>query len=125
MSASEFNRQVVLNAAKATALWSTPAEEEDDYEMLDEVFNISHVEGEAEVKLIELIDKFFEKAGDLLDGYPMDAAQIGHDLILTTNGHGAGFWDRGLGELGQKLTAVCEDLDEYTLYVGDDGNLYV
>lgn len=31
--------------------------------------------------------------------------QCGHDLILTANGHGVGFWDRGLGELGNRLTA--------------------
>lgn len=30
--------------------------------------------------------------------------QIGHDFILTRNGHGAGFWDRGLGEIGDRLT---------------------
>ena len=30
--------------------------------------------------------------------------QIGHDFILTRNGHGAGFWDRGLGEIGDTLT---------------------
>lgn len=33
-----------------------------------------------------------------------DSAQFGHDLYLTREGHGAGFWDRGLGELGDYLT---------------------
>ena len=32
------------------------------------------------------------------------AEQAGHDFWLTRNGHGAGFWDRGLGALGETLT---------------------
>jgi len=33
------------------------------------------------------------------------ADQAGHDFYLTRNGCGAGFWDRGLGVLGDILTA--------------------
>jgi hypothetical protein len=29
---------------------------------------------------------------------------LGHDLRLTSGGHGAGFWDRGLGKLGDRLS---------------------
>lgn len=129
MTESNFDRTEVLEHAKLAALWSTTGEdgaEHDgvEYENLDDVFTPEDVTGEAEEKLVTLIDQFFEKAGDLMNDYPMEASQIGHDLILTTNGHGAGFWDRGLGELGNKLTAVCEELPEYQLYVGDDGRLY-
>lgn len=41
------------------------------------------------------------------------AAAFGHDLWLTSQGHGAGFWDRpelDAGELGDKLTAACKAL---------------
>jgi hypothetical protein len=129
MKASEFDRSEVLEHAKRAALWSTTGEEGAEhegveYENLDDVFTTADVTGEAEEKLVALIDQFFEKAGDLLDDYTMDAGQIGHDIILTTNGHGAGFWDRGLGKLGDKLTKICEELPEYQLYVGDDGKLY-
>lgn len=34
----------------------------------------------------------------------VSAAQCGHDFVLTANGHGAGFWDRGLGAVGDRLT---------------------
>lgn len=39
-----------------------------------------------------------------------DWGYFGHDYLLTRDGHGAGFWDRGLGELGEYLTkwAQCE-----------------
>jgi len=32
---------------------------------------------------------------------------FGHDLLLTRSGHGAGFWDRGLGELGDRLSEAA------------------
>ena len=33
---------------------------------------------------------------------------FGHDYLLTRDGHGVGFWDRGLGELGDYLTDVAK-----------------
>lgn len=33
---------------------------------------------------------------------------FGHDFYLTREGHGAGFWDRGLGELGDYLTQISK-----------------
>lgn len=38
----------------------------------------------------------------------LDAGQTGHDFILTANGHGAGFWDRGLGARGDRLTKASD-----------------
>lgn len=37
---------------------------------------------------------------------PEDA--MGHDLSLTRQGHGAGFWDRGLDDLGDALTKIAK-----------------
>lgn len=51
--------------------------------------------------------------------------QVGHDFFLTRCGHGAGFWDRGLGELGDWLTDRANRYGEQDAYVGDDGRLYV
>jgi hypothetical protein len=50
--------------------------------------------------------------------------QLGHDLWLTRNGHGAGFWDRGHGPVGDTLTAYAHPYGEVYLYVGDDGRIY-
>jgi hypothetical protein len=38
----------------------------------------------------------------------INAEQAGHDFWLTRNGHGVGFWDRGLGAVGERLTASCK-----------------
>jgi hypothetical protein len=65
---------------------------------------------------------FMKNAGNLLEG--IDGEQIGHDLWLTRNGHGAGFWDRGLGEQGEKLTKIAKSMGEKYLYRGDDNKLY-
>ena len=38
----------------------------------------------------------------------------GHYLALTRNGHGAGYWDRGLGLAGDYLTAQAHAMGEVT-----------
>ena len=57
--------------------------------------------------------------------------QIGHDYVLTTGGHGVGFWDRGLGDAGDRLTEVCRaERAEWSLYEasqhinGEPGKVY-
>jgi hypothetical protein len=50
---------------------------------------------------------------------------LGHDFWLSRSGHGSGFWDRGLGELGDKLQALAESFKECAAYEGDDGLLYL
>lgn len=52
----------------------------------------------------------------------------GHDFWLTRAGHGVGFWDRGLDELGDRLTALCGHGTAFPslgAYVGDDGLVYL
>jgi hypothetical protein len=68
-------------------------------------------------------EAFQTRAGELLSN--LDQGQAGHDFWLTRNGHGAGFWDRGLGELGDKLTAISKDFGELSPYQGDDGKVYM
>lgn len=65
---------------------------------------------------------FIQKAGSLIDN--IEPEQIGHDLWLTRNGHGAGFWDRGLGEVGDKLTEIAKSMGSKDLYKGDDGKIH-
>ena len=48
------------------------------------------------------------------------AEQAGRDFWLTRNGHGAGFWDRGLGVIGDRLTKAAHAYGEVALYVNDD-----
>jgi hypothetical protein len=52
------------------------------------------------------------------------AEQLGHDLWLTRNGHGAGFWDRGHDE-GDALASAARSMGQCDLYLGDDGAIYM
>lgn len=51
--------------------------------------------------------------------------QAGGDFWLTRNGHGAGFWDRGLGELGERLSKAAKAFGGSDLYIGDNEGIYV
>ena len=66
--------------------------------------------------------KFQEENADLLE--ELDTQQCGHDFWLTRCGHGAGFWDRGLGEVGDKLTEAAKKFGNIDTYGGDDGRIY-
>jgi hypothetical protein len=59
------------------------------------------------------------------DADTLTPESLGHDFWLTRNRHGAGFWDRGLGELGERLTKAAQSFGESDLYLGDDGQLYL
>jgi hypothetical protein len=64
-------------------------------------------------------------SGDNLQAFKlMNYKQFGHDYFLTRNHHGAGFWDRGLGELGDLLTSYAHSMGSTYEYLGDDGNVY-
>lgn len=51
--------------------------------------------------------------------------QLGRDLWFTRNGHGVGFWDRGLGDLGEQLTEAAKAMGGQDIYLGDDSFVYL
>lgn len=66
----------------------------------------------------EQLDKYEDISGH-------DLSYAGHDFFLTRNGHGTGFWNRGIGEIGEALTKAAEVYGTQGLYLGDDGKLYI
>lgn len=52
-----------------------------------------------------------------------DNANAGHDFWLSRNGHGAGFFDRGLGDVGDKLQAAARIYGSVNLSVAN-GKVY-
>lgn len=65
-------------------------------------------------------------------GYVLTAVQYyrengidyaGHDFALTRNGHGAGFWDRGLGRVGDMLTEEARAYGSHYIAISDDGTV--
>ena len=51
--------------------------------------------------------------------------QAGRDFWFTRNRHGVGFWDRGLGDIGDSLTDAAHDCGEVNMVRGDDGKVYL
>lgn len=112
-----------FNAYLSAALWTTPSEHEGcDCDALDECFGIEDISsGTMRVMYEDCVDFILANRDDLKG---LEPAQAGHDFWLTRNGHGAGYWDRGLGESGDRLTAVSKVYGGVDLYVGDDGLIY-
>lgn len=64
------------------------------------------------------LEQFIKLCEDTLIASELSPGQIGHDFILTRNGHGVGFWDRGLGNTGDTLTKWAKTSGSIeTLYI--------
>jgi thioredoxin reductase (NADPH) len=133
----EFTRQYI-----ATALWSSNDEsDESGGEPLDKNYSADDLAPST----LEAIERdcaaFQKKNAKLLEkaygtslgrrapvgrkpGVTYDASNAGHDYWLSRNGHGAGFFDRDLGAVGDKLQEAAAAEGESDLYVGDDGLIY-
>lgn len=112
------------------ALWSSTGAGEDCDEPFDQDHGIDDFTDAAlRIAWSECADFFFgDETADLLDKAKemqpeYDEAHAGHDFWLTRNGHGAGFWDRGLGAVGDKLTQLSKSYGSCDLYVTDDGKV--
>ncbi|AFU86491.1 hypothetical protein D869_gp092 [Caulobacter phage CcrRogue] len=53
-----------------------------------------------------------------------DETQAGRDYWYTRNGHGVGFWDRGLGEIGEALSKAAR-YSEQNASFEEDGKVYL
>lgn len=105
------------------ALWSSTDNSRDDGgDPLDDNYDYSDLSPECIATMVKDCESFQEAHADDLEG--LDSSQCGRDFWLTRNGHGVGFWDRDLGELGDRLTLACEPYGEAYLYVGDDGMVH-
>ena len=116
-----MNKSTVFKHYLICALWSST---DDDGEPLDAVYSIDDIAPQT-LKQMEIeVNDFIEANEDMLIESGQSDEQIGHDFWLTRNGHGAGFWDRGLGAVGDDLSKASKPYGEVYLYVGDDGLIY-
>ena len=119
----------VVAAYMECALWSSN-DESDEYggEPMDKNYCIGDIAEETQAEMEKDCLDFIEEVGVLYEEYVVKSRYgyegFGHDFWLTRNGHGAGFWDRGLGELGDMLSDAAKVYGSYDLYVGDDGKIY-
>lgn len=106
------------------ALWSST---NDAGEPLDNDYSIEDIAESAVESAEKDISDFLQllDAENILWEESMSEEQFGHDFWLTRNRHGAGFWDRGLKDLGKKLTEWAHSYGSSDMYVGDDGKVYL
>lgn len=117
--APEIDTEEMFRGYVDCALWSST----DDGTPLDATHGPDDIAIEALDSMRRDVEDFAHaNAHDLRD---IDPEQAGHDFWLTRNRHGAGFWDRGLGEIGQRLTDASRPWGSSDLYVGDDGFIHV
>ena len=114
---------------KTCALWSSIG---DDGEPLDNTKTIDNISSNcAESMRADCVEFMRANVADLIEYESRMTCEqwrgmerAGHDFWLTRNGHGAGFWDRGLGDLGERLSEATKARGEVCLYIGDDGLIH-
>ena len=118
-----FTRQYLI-----AALWSSNDESTPDGDQpLDDNYSIDDIAPDTIAQAKTDCARFqAENTTDLEAAAPLgcDDEQAAHDFWLTRNRHGAGFWDRGYGDIGDRLTTAAHAFDELNLYVGDDGMIH-
>ena len=114
----EIDIDVIIESYFEAALWMS--ETSDDHEKFDDktIWNFSY---NAKKQAKEEIEWFIDNAGSVFDD--VDKKTIGHDLWLTRNNHGSGFFDRsGYDEDDAEfLTELAKILGEVDIEVNDKG----
>lgn len=123
-----------LNAYITCALWSsTDISEEGSIGLpLDDNYSVEDIAPETLEKMKEDCEDFqssrvydlFDKNVGILTNGLLSPEKAGHDFWLSRNGHGAGYFDEGLGEIGDRLQKAAKEYGEVNLYIGDDGKIH-
>lgn len=110
-----------LQGYVTAALWSST---DDDGEPLDSLYSVDEIAPETLAEMVEDCIDFQESNATELSETGAGDARNGHDFWLTRNRHGAGFWDRGYGAIGDKLSEAARVYGSVDLYIGDDGRIH-
>jgi len=123
---NSINLNEVFKHYAHCALWTS---DDDTGTTLDSNYDLDDIDSDSTSKMMATCAKFItdnkETLEELKETYNVSDDGIGHDIWLTQNGHGAGFWDRGYDSLGEKLTDYCRTMVECNMYIGGDNKVYV
>jgi hypothetical protein len=120
----EFDVDLMLRGYLTCALWSSHSDDGPlDAKGIDDIDSASVQRAREDCEgFVSLCAK---NEIDLLAVPGMNEGSIGHDFWLTRNGHGAGFWDRGLGQLGDYLTKWAKTFGEADADLNEDGKVTI
>jgi hypothetical protein len=115
---------IFFSAHLEAALWSST---DDDSESLDSKFSPEDIEPETPEVLKAHCLSFLSRALPFIENEERDGNKIemaGHDFWLTSQGHGAGFWDGDWPKYGDLLTKLSECYpSEIKLEPNEEGRL--
>lgn len=94
--------------------WNGMDDPDGNPDPLDDNYAVDDIDAETYAAMSADCQAFYDANRD--DIGDMSPEQCGHDFWLTRNGHGAGFWDRGLGERGKRLSAAARVYGEVDLF---------
>lgn len=79
-------------------------------------YDVSQIDADSMAAIRKDVTDFVNaNMADLIEsGLPDD--YIGHNFYLNRCGHGTGFWDRGLGAVGDRLSNACTPYGETYAY---------
>ena len=108
----------ILGGYLEALLWAST---DDEGNPLDDDHSISDITKDAIKRSEADIAKFQKLAKKELEGLDVEDSQIGNDIFLSRNGHGAGFFDRDYADkkILDKLQAYAEKLGEVYPYAQD------
>jgi hypothetical protein len=98
------------------ALWTSDPDPQSGEWSEHDNWTIDNIDADSLARAIEVC-KDFQDANradldEVEDTFHADAYRNGVDFWLTRNGHGAGFWNRGYGEVGDRLSEACKPYGE-------------
>ena len=122
-----IDMEIVISEYIETALWlETDNSDESGGEPFNVNYSVDDINGESRDKMASdmqaFVDGCIEHRPDVFGG--IEDRMIGRDFWLTRCGHGVGFWDRGLGEIGDWLTSMAKPYGDASLYLGDDEKIH-
>jgi len=105
----------------ACMLWSSV---DDNGTPLDSIADIDDLDSDARAKVYRDCADFLlnPTVREALESGAWSPDQLGHDFWLTRNGRGAGFWDRGKGDLGDDLTEIAKRYGESNAHAYTDSH---
>lgn len=90
------------------ALWLETVFDEDGNDLghAEDFWDVDDIDADTLAEHRADLDAFIEDQEENFESLlnSMTSGSIGHDFYLTRNRHGAGFWDRGLGPIGDVIS---------------------
>jgi hypothetical protein len=115
---NKFDINEILNSYLETAIW---AEESDENYLKGKTIQDVDKESKANsaIDIYQFLQKAQQEAAEELN--TQDSESLGHNLWLSRNGHGAGFFD----DNNDKLQNLARNMKEINIFMGADGKVYI